>query len=53
MATAARMHHDVTANSLRGDELTAALLLRQELEHVPAQIRLLRWTVRREVARSE
>ena len=31
-----RMHHDVTSNSFGVDELTAALLLRQELEHLRA-----------------
>ena len=29
-----RMHHDVTADSFGGDELTGTLLLRQELEHL-------------------
>ena len=31
-----RMHHDVTSNSFGADELTAALPLRQELEHLRA-----------------
>ena len=32
-----RMHHDVTSNSFGADELTAALPLRQELEHLRAR----------------